>query len=358
MLSIADNPILFASDGFVAVTGYSRTEIIPRNCRFLQGDMTDSESTRRLRKSINNYEETVELLLNYRKSGEPFWNLLYCAPLFNEKGGVSFFLGGQINCSTTIHSCTDVLKVLSASDDEIERLDELTKTRPASVRSVQSQQKAKSSFYKSFKKYTLGTGSSSNGNSDPRILGEAGMEPKLMNDLGKLSFGTQIEAFYTAYSKVSTPVRIGNPKSPKTNMQKYIVLRYNSKTAELNIKHYSVGVIDILGLNLPNGGIAPIFQKDIFKILSEHSPSSSSQARTFRDTVRNAIRAGKAVSVELGMMTGFEERKQSTGLGRLVNSDRHGSMVRVEEKYICHWTPVKDEDGFPQYVVLTICPKT
>jgi len=58
------------------------------------------------------------------------------------------------------------------------------------------------------------------------------------------------------------------------------------------------------------------------------------------------------------MMTGFEERKSSTGFGRLVNSERSGSMVKVEEKYICHWTPVKDEEGTPQYVVLTICPKT
>lgn len=34
------------------------------------------------------------------------------------------------------------------------------------------------------------------------VLGEAGMEPELMNRLGKLSFSMQVEAFYTAYSKV------------------------------------------------------------------------------------------------------------------------------------------------------------
>jgi len=57
------------------------------------------------------------------------------------------------------------------------------------------------------------------------------------------------------------------------------------------------------------------------------------------------------------MMTGLEERKASTGLGRLVGSERQGGMIRVEEKYISHWTPVKDEEGFPMYVILTICPK-
>ena len=75
--SIADNPIVFASDGFVKVTGYSRADIIPRNCRFLQGTHTDHTAVRRLKTSIGANNESVELLLNYRKTGEPFWNLLY-----------------------------------------------------------------------------------------------------------------------------------------------------------------------------------------------------------------------------------------------------------------------------------------
>ena len=134
----ADNPILYASDGFVSVTGYSRPEVVPRNCRFLQGTYTDRAATRRLKASIDAREETVELLLNYKKTGEPFWNLLYVgkrpcircmlpacsirltsrlAPLFDADGNLKFFIGGQINCSTTIRSNTDVLKILSMSDD-------------------------------------------------------------------------------------------------------------------------------------------------------------------------------------------------------------------------------------------------
>ncbi|KAA6411942.1 MAG: regulator of g, partial [Lasallia pustulata] len=75
--AIADNPIVYASDGFVKVTGYSRTDIIPRNCRFLQGSYTDNNAVKRLRAAIEANRESVELLLNYRKNGEPFWNLLY-----------------------------------------------------------------------------------------------------------------------------------------------------------------------------------------------------------------------------------------------------------------------------------------
>jgi hypothetical protein len=114
----------------------------------------------------------------------------------------------------------------------------------------------------------------------------------------------------------------------------------------------------MLCLNLPNGSIAPIFNKDIFRILAEHSPASSSVAKTFKTTVRDAISKGKAVSVETGLLTGYEERKERSKFGRVLG-DREGGQgfVRVEEKYVTHWTPLKDEDGRARWVVLTIAPK-
>ena len=73
----ADNPLVFVSDGFVKVTGYQRNEIIPRNCRFLQGRQTDRVTVKHLKDAIEKREESVELVLNYKKNGDPFWNLLY-----------------------------------------------------------------------------------------------------------------------------------------------------------------------------------------------------------------------------------------------------------------------------------------
>lgn len=157
----------------------------------------------RLRQAIENGEETVELLLNYRKNGDPFWNLLYVSPLFDQHGNVAFFLGGQINCSTTIHSCTDILRILSLNDEgAVDRrdLDPFTHTsRPPSERTTSSyrpvNEKSRSSFFKSFR-------SSRKPGPDINIRPEAGMEGELINKLGKLSLRTQVEAFYTAYSKV------------------------------------------------------------------------------------------------------------------------------------------------------------
>lgn len=46
-------------------------------------------------------------------------------------GNLKFFIGGQINCSTTIRSNTDVLKILSMSDNP-----EDDKEAAESVRSI------------------------------------------------------------------------------------------------------------------------------------------------------------------------------------------------------------------------------
>ena len=205
--SKADNPILYASDGFVSVTGYTRSEVVPRNCRFLQGNYTDRTATRRLKASIDAREETVELLLNYKKNGEPFWNLLYVgkrprqpfqnatcgshviAPLFDAEGKLKFFIGGQINCSTTIRSNTDVLKILSMSDDM-----EDDKESAKSIRDTKPK--------RSFLGFTRKESTPQLPSSTKRVEVRAeGMEQGLLKQIEKMNFRTQMEIFYTAYSK-------------------------------------------------------------------------------------------------------------------------------------------------------------
>lgn len=102
--------------------------------------------------------------------------------------------------------------------------------------------------------------------------------------------------------------------------------------------------------NLLNVGIAPIFNKDIFRVLAENSMQSTLR-KTLRATVREFIRRGNAVSVELGLMTGMETKRG----GFSIMGDR--KVVRTEEKYVSHWTPLKDAEGRVNWVVLTIAPK-
>ncbi len=75
-----DNPIVYASPGFTRLTGYEPTEVIGRNCRFLQGTKADPAALSTLRDAIREARPCVVELLNVRKDGTTFWNNLSVAP--------------------------------------------------------------------------------------------------------------------------------------------------------------------------------------------------------------------------------------------------------------------------------------
>lgn len=90
-----DAPLIFANEAFLQTTGYDRQEIIGRNCRFLQGEDTDPKAVEAMRSAISAGERLRVDLLNYRKSGEPFWNALHLSPVREADGSVSAYVGVQ-----------------------------------------------------------------------------------------------------------------------------------------------------------------------------------------------------------------------------------------------------------------------
>ena len=80
-----DNPIVFANQAFLDLTGYAREEVIGRNCRLLQGPDTTPESAAAIRRAIETCEPTFRgEILNYRKDGTSFWNALFMSPVVDE----------------------------------------------------------------------------------------------------------------------------------------------------------------------------------------------------------------------------------------------------------------------------------
>lgn len=94
-----DNPIIFANDAFLRLTGYDRDEVMGRNCRFLQGPETDPEAVRIVREAIAVDEEVSVDMLNYRKDGTPFWNALFISPVRGETGKTRYFFAAQMDVS-------------------------------------------------------------------------------------------------------------------------------------------------------------------------------------------------------------------------------------------------------------------
>jgi len=114
---LPDNPIINASDGFLKVTNYKRSEIVGKNCRFLQGDQTNRNVVKKFSEHIKACKEVTDLLLNYKADGTPFWNLLFVCPLKSLSGQVDYFLGGQVDITEVINSKAALNELLEIEDD-------------------------------------------------------------------------------------------------------------------------------------------------------------------------------------------------------------------------------------------------
>ena len=95
-----DNPIIFANEAFSKLTGYAHEDIIGRNCRFLQGLDTDQSDVAKLRTAIAQCEPIEIELLNYKKTGETFWNRLLVSPVFDDNGMLTYFFASQYDVSS------------------------------------------------------------------------------------------------------------------------------------------------------------------------------------------------------------------------------------------------------------------
>jgi PAS domain S-box-containing protein len=94
---LPDLPMVAVNSAFEALSGYPRIELVGRNCRFLQGAGTDPATRARIGRCLRAGEGCIEWIVNYRKNGSAFWNLLFISPVFGAEGGLRYFLGNQLD---------------------------------------------------------------------------------------------------------------------------------------------------------------------------------------------------------------------------------------------------------------------
>ncbi|MEH1783390.1 MAG: PAS domain S-box protein [Nostoc sp.] len=96
---LAYNPVIYVNHAFEQITGYSATEVIGQNCRFLQRTDTQQPALNELRSSLQAGTSCKVVLRNYRKDGTLFWNELSISPIYDENTKLSHFIGIQTDVS-------------------------------------------------------------------------------------------------------------------------------------------------------------------------------------------------------------------------------------------------------------------
>lgn len=113
-----DFPIVYCSENFERLTGYTKYEILGRNCRFLQAPdgkvqsglkraYTDDDAVLYLKNTITQRKEAQISIINYRKGGQPFMNLLTTIPIPYDTEEIKFFVGFQVDLVEQPNSITD-----------------------------------------------------------------------------------------------------------------------------------------------------------------------------------------------------------------------------------------------------------
>ena len=90
-----DMPLIYVNAGFERLTGYGASEVLGKNCRFLQGCDTGPEAAAEIRRSIREQRDCTVEILNYKKDGTRFWNRLSITPLRDDSGRVTHYIGIQ-----------------------------------------------------------------------------------------------------------------------------------------------------------------------------------------------------------------------------------------------------------------------
>ena len=89
------NPAIYVNPSFERMTGYNAEEILGKNCSFLQGPETEQPGLTVLRTALQEGRSCHTVVRNYRKDRSLFWNELYVAPVHNDQGHLTHYIGIQ-----------------------------------------------------------------------------------------------------------------------------------------------------------------------------------------------------------------------------------------------------------------------
>jgi PAS domain S-box-containing protein len=90
-----DMPVIYVNPAFERLTGYTATEVLGRNCRFLYKEEKNQPALLEIRAALAKGRNCQVILRNYRKDGSSFWNQLSLSPLYDTRGKLTHFVGIQ-----------------------------------------------------------------------------------------------------------------------------------------------------------------------------------------------------------------------------------------------------------------------
>lgn len=115
---LSDEQLVYVNETFSQVTGYAAAECVGRNCRFLQCAETDPKDRMKIRESLEARRPFAGVIINRRRDGALFTNLLVQRPIMPVFDG-EYVVGCQFDAT-----------ILGAPQAIREKLEELKEDAP------------------------------------------------------------------------------------------------------------------------------------------------------------------------------------------------------------------------------------
>lgn len=113
--TLNDHPIVYVNPAFLKITGYSQSEVVGRNCRFLNAKAREQAAVGAVRRAIAARAPCSVLLRNHRKDGEAFWNQLSIAPVEDATGRLTHFVGVTVDASERVQAVAEREELLASA---------------------------------------------------------------------------------------------------------------------------------------------------------------------------------------------------------------------------------------------------
>jgi len=84
----SDNPIIFANDSYLSLTGYDREEVLGQSFNFLMAHGADAEALAQIEAQFQGNSDAHPEILYRRKDGSEFWAAISISPVRDESGEI------------------------------------------------------------------------------------------------------------------------------------------------------------------------------------------------------------------------------------------------------------------------------
>ncbi|WP_415896109.1 response regulator [Neptuniibacter sp. PT34_22] len=118
-----DMPIIYSNNAFLKITGYDEEDVLGQNHRILSGPDTDPKTVRLIADALKNNKNIKVEIQNYTKSGTPFWNEVSIAPVIDDLGNSTAFVGVENDITDKIkreHELSETARQLELVVDSTE----------------------------------------------------------------------------------------------------------------------------------------------------------------------------------------------------------------------------------------------